>query len=81
MRSSPWRPISRKEPFALIVAFASAVLASASAAPLPIETTLDGFIIGSFTEVVNAVCGAESKGRVHFFRIAVLPDAPKIPKR
>ncbi len=44
------------------------------------EITPDGFIIGSFTEVVNAARGAESKGRVHFFRIASQPAASKALK-
>lgn len=33
------------------------------------DVTPDGFIIGSFTEVVNAVANEQSKGRAHFFRI------------
>lgn len=39
------------------------------------EIAPDGFIRGSFTDVVNAASGEQSKGRAYFFRIAVRTDA------
>jgi hypothetical protein len=60
-----WRDHAVSEPFKFLYAIGGCR-----------EITPDGYIIGTFTDVVKAVPNEQSKGRVYFFRI----PASKISK-